>query len=218
MKKIIALILSVLTVATVFVGCTAKSEPFAEKSYSSKDEKITELCVDVRDRQIEVTESADEQIHIDYYENSKETLDISVSDGVLNVKSVVNKEWKDFVGGKASAENRKIFVQVPNELLKSLKITTTNEDITVAPLEFAEDVVLNNNGGNISFKAVEAGNSITLDVKNGDIAGDIAGSYDDYAITCNIKKGETNLPLDKRNGGKKLNVTANNGDVTVEIK
>lgn len=218
MKKIIALVLCLLTVVSVLAGCSSKDEPFTAKNYSSKDEKITELFIDVRDRFIEVTESADEQIHIDYFENSKETLDISVTEGVLNVKSVVNKEWKDFVGGKAVDENRKISVRIPSAILKSLKISTTNEDISIAPLRISENVVLSNNGGNIFFKALESEKSITLNVKNGNIAGDISGSYDDYAVACDIKKGETNLPLDKKSGEKKLNVTANNGDVTVEIK
>ena len=72
-------------------------------------------------------------------------------------------------------------------------------------------------GGNISFDVLNVGNEIILNVKNGNIEGIIAGSYDDYAISCNIKKGDSNLPSEKKNGAKKLSVTANNGNVHIEI-
>ena len=63
---------------------------------------------------------------------------------------------------------------------------------------------------------LSAGNEIALDVKNGNITGAVSGSYDDYAISCTVKKGECNLPASKENGEKKLTVAANNGDVTIQ--
>lgn len=86
--------------------------------YTSREE-ISEICIDVRDRQVEVTRSADEQIHIYYYESNKEYYDISVSeDNVLNMAAVNDKEWTDFIGKKASLDVRKILLQVPDALLK----------------------------------------------------------------------------------------------------
>ena len=43
------------------------------------------------------------------------------------------------------------------------------------------------------------------------------GSYDDFAIQTEIKKGESNLPGDKESGSKALNVSCNNGDVNIEF-
>lgn len=181
--------------------------------------QISEVCIDVRDRQVEVTLSADEQIHIDYYENSKEYYDISVFENrVLTMISVHDKEWTDYIGGKAPADVRKISVQLPDSLLKTLSVLTTNENISIASLTLTGDISLSANGGSIFFDELEAGNAITLDVKNGNISGTISGSYDDYAISCTVKKGESNLPSDKSAGSKKLSVTANNGDVAVEIQ
>ena len=54
-------------------------------------------------------------------------------------------------------------------------------------------------------------------VKNGNIIGSIIGSYDDYSISCQIKKGKTNLPSKKDGGFKQLNVVVNNGDAKIEI-
>ena len=218
MKNLISLVFCILLGASLLTGCSGHDESYAKKSYASQDTQISEVCIDVRDRQVEVTLSADEQIHIDYYENSKEYYDISVSeDNVLTVTAVNDKEWTDFIGGKAPEDVRVLSVQVPDTLLHTLSISTTNEDISIEPLTLTGSAVLSANGGNISFEGLDVGNEITADVKNGNVSGTISGSYDEYAISCTIKKGESNLPPNKEGGSKKLLVTANNGDVMIEI-
>ena len=62
-----------------------------------------------------------------------------------------------------------------------------------------------------------AENSISLNVKNGDINGSIIGGYDDFSIHCDIKKGNSNLPnID--GGDKTLDVSCNNGDVNISFE
>ena len=56
-----------------------------------------------------------------------------------------------------------------------------------------------------------------MENKNGDITGAIVGSYDDYAITCTVKKGESSLPEDKEGGSKTLTVSNNNGDIAIDF-
>lgn len=221
MKKIIAIALCLVTGMLLLAGCAANgnSEPYEKKSYASKGEEISGIVIDVRDRKVEVTPSDDGNLHIDYAENSKEAFDIALSeDGILTVKIAENKELKDYIGKKASVDDRKIKVQAPQELLKSLTVSTTNEDIAVNGMGLKEKLSLNANGGNILLENVSAGKEITLTAKNGNIEGVISGSYDDFAITCTIKKGDSNLPASKESGNKKLTVNANNGDVNLEIK
>ena len=40
-----------------------------------------------------------------------------------------NKEWTDYIGGKPSAEDRKIVLQVPTALLDTVILSTKNEDV-----------------------------------------------------------------------------------------
>lgn len=61
------------------------------------------------------------------------------------------------------------------------------------------------------------GDALNLTVKNGDIAGTVMGSYDDFAIQSELKKGESNLPEHKDGGEKTLTVSSNNGDVSIEF-
>lgn len=75
------------------------SDPFAQKEFTADAAQIEKLNIDVRDRQIDVSLSEDGQIHISYFENSKETYDISVSDDhVLTMTAAGGKDWTDFIG------------------------------------------------------------------------------------------------------------------------
>ncbi len=217
MKKMISLISCLILGSVILTGCQSSGEPFEEKSYTP-DTQINEINLDVTDREIEVSLSEDEQVHIQYYENSKEYYDISVSDeNVLTMTSASDKEWTDFIGVKPSDDNRKILLQIPDGLLENLTLSTTNENITLSTLAVAGNINLSSNGGNIAFENLDAGSALTLNAKNGNISGTIAGSYDDFSIQSSIKKGESNLPDNKEDGEKTLDVTGNNGDIQIEF-
>ena len=218
MRKFAALLICLILGSISLTGCAKNDEAFTQKSYTAESDEITEVFVDVRDRQIEVTLSDDNLIHIDYFENSKEYYDISVSDGhTLTMTAHNDKEWTDYIGGKSAAGTRKISLQLPNNILKTLKLSTTNENITLPALTVMDNLSLSSHGGNIVFDKLEVGKSINLDVKNGDISGTVIGNYDAYAISCNMKKGESNLPSSKENGTKTLTVCNNNGDINIEF-
>lgn len=218
MKKAISFVLWLVLGNFALTGCSTNSEPFTQKEYIADVSQIEEINIDVRDREIEVLISEDNQIHIDYFENNKETYDITVSDeNKLTVTTVNNKDWKDYVGVKPSAENRKISLQIPNALLNTLKLSTTNEDISLPALAVTGSISVSSNSGSITFDKLSIGNSLTLAAKNGDISGVIVGSYDDFSIQSNLKKGNSNLPGNKSGGEKMLNVSNNNGDTNIEF-
>ena len=216
MKKIISLALCLVLGGFVLAGCSNNNEPFEEKSYTS-DTQIREINLDVEDREIEVSLSEDERVHIQYYESSKEYYDISVSGNVLTMTSASNKAWTDYIGFKPAAENRKISLQIPGALLENLTLFTTNEDITLSALSVTGSISISSTVGNIAFETLDVGNALTLCAKNGDISGAVVGSYDDFSIHSSIKKGESNLPDQKDGGEKTLNVSCNNGDVNIEL-
>ena len=112
---------------------------------------------------------------------------------------------------------RQILLQIPNALLENLTLSTTNEDITLSALSVTGSITLSSNGGNISFENLDVGSALTLTVKNGNISGTVLGSYDDFAIQVEIKKGESTLPDHKDGGEKTLTVSSNNGDVDIDF-
>lgn len=218
MKKILLPALCLALGGLALTGCSGGGEPFVPKEYTADGAQVAEIRMEVRDREIEVSLSADEQIHIQYSENSKEYYDISVSDEkVLTVAGARDKAWTDYVGVKPAAADRKISLQIPDAYLENLTLSTTNADITLPDLAVTGSICLSANHGNITFGDLEVGNALTLTVKNGDISGTIAGSYDDYSIQTEIKKGESNLPSSKDGGTKTLRVDSNHGDVHIEF-
>ncbi|MGI6007683.1 MAG: DUF4097 family beta strand repeat-containing protein [Ruminococcus sp.] len=217
MKKIMLSVWCLVLGGFVLTGCSGSGEPFEEKSYTS-DVPIGEIDLDVRDREIEVALSEDEQVHVKYYENSKEHYDISVSDDhVLTMTGADDKEWTDYVGGKPSAEKRKILLQIPDSLVDNLTLSTTNENISVSDLTVNRRIDLSSNGGNITFENLNVGKALYLTAKNGNISGTVIGGYDDFAIQSEVKKGEGNMPESKEGGEKTLNVSVNNGNEHIEF-
>ena len=217
MKKTIALALCLGLGCFTLAGCSDNSEPFEAKTYTP-DAHVQGVQLDAEDREVEVALSPDEQVHIQYAENSKEFYEISVSDDkVLTMTSATNKEWTDYIGVKAGDADTKITVQVPDGLLDSLEISTTNEDITLPSLTVTGSVSLSANDGDVHFGTVSVGNALAVNAKNGDITGTVAGSYDDFAITSATKKGESTLPDTKEGGEKTLDVTCNNGDLEISF-
>lgn len=216
MKKIVCLAISSLLTAAILTGCTGEKEEYEAYSYTSV-ETVSSVSIDVRDRVIEVSPSEDGKVHIDGFESGKERYDVSVSDdGALTMTIINNKEWFDYIGVKAPSDTRKITLKVPNGDLDLLSISTTNENITFAPVN-VRSVALGANGGNILLEKLNAESLVTLNAKNGNISGTIVGSYDDYSVSCSIKKGESNLPAEKKSGTKKMIVFVNNGDIDVNF-
>lgn len=218
MKKLLSLLCVAIVSLTLFAftGCS-NNDTFTAKSYSSGESVIESVSIDTSDRQIDIGVSDDEQVHIEYFDGEKEYFDITVSESnALSVKLEFNKDWTDFIGSKAAAEYRKIIIKLPTTI-KTLSVITTNEKVNITSLTFADSVTISNNGGHIEFNKIAVGKALNLTAKNGDIKGSIIGGWDDFAITCTIKKGESNLPAEKIGGDKSLKANCNNGDINIEF-
>ncbi len=218
MKKVTVLLLALVSVFVfVLTGCS-NGDTFAEKSYSSGVNVIERITLEVENRELEITASEDNQVYITYFDGKKEYLDISVNENKeLTVKLLYNKNWTDYFGMKPSAEYRKLSVKIPDGLIVALSVKTTNENVRVGAISVKENLSLNVEGGNIVCERVAVGKSINCKAKNGDITGSIIGGWDDFSITCKIKKGDCNLPLNKENGEKSFLADCNNGDINIEF-
>ena len=214
MGKKYLLTLCALLALIALPSCAANND-FTADSYSAIEE-VTSITIDVEDRIVNVRESEDGSVHIDYFESSKEFYEISENNGTLSMQIKYNKKWIDFIGTKPSSEFRVITLYVPSEKLTSLSVTTTNEDITLSPIKAEDTVSLKSNGGAIRFTNLDAGNTINLDVRDANIDGSIVGSEDDFAISIDQKKGDSNIYPDST-GEKNLNLKANNGNINISF-
>lgn len=220
MKKfwIIFFIFIIVLGAILIFALVSFNQKFIAKSYVSEGE-ISAIIVNVADREVEVSQSADDKIHIDFYESEKEYYNISVSENnelVLSLEQ--NKSFIDYFGTKPSKTYRKIYLQVPKGILQNIEITTTNERIALNNVSVNGNISLISNGGNIDFNSLSAGKEVKLSAKNGNINGSIVGKWDDFTISCTVKKGECNLPSYKDGGDKTLTAECNNGNINIEFE
>ena len=169
-------------------GCSAGH--FVPGQYVIEESRVDTINIDVRDRRIDVTVSEDDMIHIEYFTSEEETYGISVSDsGVLTMKSVYNKDWMDYIG---------------------------SDTISVNDISVSDTINLHSNGGNVSFSDISVGKEVDLKTKNGDIRGTIVDDYENFTINCDVKKGDSNIG-DRKGGEKTLNISCNNGDVSINF-
>lgn len=185
MKKLkLAVIALVGVLVFTLTGCS-NGYTFTEKSYSGGENEIKKIAVLVEDRELEIGASEDNQIHIDYHDGEKEFLEITVSESKeLTVKLVYQKDRTNFIGVKPSAEYRTIMIRIPDDLIETLSIKTTNENIKVNALTFTENLSLDTNGGNIVCDRVGVGKAVSLAAKDGNLTGSVIGGWDDFSISC----------------------------------
>lgn len=221
MKKTAAFILCIVTGLALFAGCSGEGEEssFAQKNYTADAAQVQAVEINVIDRKIELEPSSDGQITVDYYESDKEAYDIAVNEeGTLTISCKNSKEWRDYIGGKAAEEYRVIRLHIPEGALASLGITTTNEDVSLPAITLQDSLYVDVNNGNIDLERLDVGSAVSLTAKNGSVTGTIVGGYDDFTVTSDIKKGESNLPKQAGNGQKTLDVSVNNGDIELEFQ
>ena len=200
-----------------FAGCSGDSG-FEPERYVVDAGAVQRVVIDVSDRQLDIQQSQDDRVYIDYFDSEKEYLEIELSkDGQLSVKLAFDKDWTDFIGTKPSDRYRRITVKLPGDMIAELSASTTNEDIAVKSLSFKESVSLSSNGGNIVCERLGVEKGVDLKAKNGNITGSIVGGWDDFSIACTIKKGDCNLPLFKDGSTKTFTADCNNGDIDIDF-
>ena len=143
-KKMTVFLCTILGAALfVLAGCS-EEQTFVEKTYDSGDSAIESVEIDVTDRELQIEQAEDGEVHIYYHDSQKEYLEIGVSDDKkLSVKLTMDKDWTDFIGVKPSAEYRKIRICIPQGVVLSLSATTTNEAIKATGLSVAGSLSLN---------------------------------------------------------------------------
>lgn len=201
-------------VVLLLTGCTQDLHFVEmEKSFA---ERISTLNLDARDRRVVVSGTEDENLLFRYQDSEREILDFELTETTLDVDLVIERGFGDFFGIQADVSYRTIEIYVPQDSPLSLNISTTGEYVSIEGIS-VETLTISNNNGDITFTDITSTGDISLSTKNADITGNIIGSYDDYAIDVDIKKGDTNLPISKESGSKRLSISDNNGDVFVDI-
>lgn len=205
MKKFFPILAAALTLFAA--GCA--SESFTAETYEGEAQAIV---LDLENTAVEVLPAEGELVRIEYYVSDKRGVAFSLDGGTLTVTSTAEGAS---VGALPDVEFRTVKVYVPAGL-EALSLTTTGENVSLADIS-AGEIALDVNGGSIAVEELNVGTSLSLTAKNGNISGSVLGGWDDFAITCTVKKGKSSLPEEKAGGEKTLTVDCSNGDVSLEL-
>lgn len=218
MKKMLTLAAAIVcaVLALGAAGGCKNEENFSEKSYSCAGESVQSVNIDVRDSAVEIAPSEDGTLRLEYFESESRAYEIALTDSTLAVTLAERDGLGGYFGVLPDARFRTLRLFLPDGL-RALSVSTTGEDITLAPLALSERIWLSANGGNIGFERLSA-REIGLNAKNGSITGSVVGGWDDFSIRCTVKKGDCNLPEQKEGGRNTLLVDCNNGDVAIDLK
>ena len=212
MKKAMLFVISLFTLGVV--SCQSDIN-YIKEEYQLANKEISSINLDVINRKINVYQSDDENIYMNYFDSNLEEINIDINNDSIDISLINNKKWYQYVSINNDVSYRTVDLYVPIYVL-DLTINTTNEDINLSSLE-ANNISINNNNSDIDVNNININESINLINKNGNINGSIIGNQKDFKISCEIKKGNTNLPSLQEGGNKLLNINMNNGDVNINF-
>ncbi|QGV10338.1 DUF4097 family beta strand repeat protein (plasmid) [Bacillus cereus] len=182
---------------------------YEEKSYTIEADKISKISLSDMDRSVDVVRSNDNEVHITYFENDKESYVINVSDEKnLIMKASTNKELKDYVGLNSDKTHRNIKISVPRGMESGMEIKTSKGDINLSEINTSGYVDAITSNGKIKASNVAIENSFKMETKNDDINlsnVNVKGSVDATVSNGNLDLEkvavEDTLKLDSKNGG-----------------
>ncbi len=215
MKKIFAAMSAVLCVVIALLGGCENTDVFEQKEYVCDASEVANIILDLSSREVQVAPSPDGNIRIEYFESERQYYRIDTTADTLTMALVLDKDVSDFFGKEPDLRYRTISVLLPQGALASLRIATSGENVSAAGVA-ADDISIQNNGGDIVLEQIDVGKTLDLSAKNGNISGSVLGGWDDFSISCTVKKGDCNL-ADKSGGTKRLTIDCNNGDVDIDL-
>lgn len=221
MKRMFEVVTIALCLALFTSACTTDSNSnntstsYEEKSYAVDAEKVIKISLTTRDRTVELVESTDNQIHINYFENDKESYEINVSDKKeLTMEAVANKNWKDYVGLDTDKAHRNVKIAVPDGISSEINIKTSKGDIVFSEVDISGSVDAETSDGKIKISDVTVDTVLKLKTKNDDIILSEVSSED--TIDASVSNGNIvviNVEVDDT-----MKIKTKNGDITGTVK
>ncbi len=171
MKKIIKWIIRVIIVLMLlgaFSYFAQGQEEYTEKQYRASG--ITQLVFKDINNAVHVVQSADNQVHITYFDGNKSHYEITEKNGVLTVTHKSNREWYEIFDFSFLSGGRQVVLALPKSALESIEITTTNGAIKAEEVALGGNLTLGTTNGKITVADLNIAGSLTLRSTNAALA------------------------------------------------
>lgn len=176
---------------------------YEEKTFESTKE-INTIEISDSNTDVEFTASADNKLHMTYYENDKIYYEISENNGTFSAVKKSSRKWYDNFFN-INFEKRTLSVSVPADFTGNISVKTSNNDIIVTDLN-ASEMLLRTSNNRIEIDNVKVGGLLDVNTSNGGIIlSDSAITGDVVCRTSNgkiefDKVGCANAEADSSNG------------------
>lgn len=172
---------------------------YVENTYEITED-FTNISINTTTIDIKIVPSTSEKVEVKVYENEKEQHFASVADGTLNITSVDNRKWYDFIG--INFQTSKITISIPQGQYENLNINTSTSDVYISK-EFTfnsaditlstgdvkyyattcENLFIERSTGRVLIENVTAKN-ITIEGSTGDTILKNVKANEDISIKC----------------------------------
>jgi hypothetical protein len=160
---------------------------YEEKSFVSS-KIIDAIVIDDSNTGVAISSSADDKIHITYYENDKSYYEITErDDGTLSIAKKENRKWFDYIF-VFNFQNVTLSIEIPANKNSKITAATSNNTINITDIN-ASEMRLNTSNGTIDVKNVTVSGKIDTNTSNGGIY------ISDSAIAGEIICGSSNGPV-----------------------
>lgn len=194
--------------------------PYVEKTYSVNADTVHTVILNTYDQKVQIVKSADNQIHLDYFDRDKEQYTISSSNGELLIDLTRNMKWFDYIGidfyGGVTFK-----IAVPDDMVCDFSLSTSNGQITMDNLSEKGNLALTTSNGNIVLTDVTTTGSLKSGTSNGYIgmsnlsaAGPIEASTSNSNISAN---GVSASGISMHSSNGKLNLSNMNSKKDIDI-
>ncbi len=234
----VGLLVFVVAMAVIKFDFTKLStERYQTNTYEASG-NFDSIKINVDTTGIEFVPSENEQCKVVCLEKEREKHSVSVKNGTLEINTIDNREWYDFIG--FSFTSPKMTVYLPQNEYSSLTINTHTGNINISDDFAFESVKISGTTANVECKApvskamhidLSTGNIIVGDVALGEVELSVTtGKIKLHSVTCsdniklNVSTGKTeltgvtckNLTSYGSTGNITLNNVIANGLISVE--
>ncbi len=129
--------------------------------------------------------SENDTCKIEYTDIKQAKYDISVNDGVLNIKRVDNRKWYEYID--ILDFNNSLIVAVPKEKIKSLCIYLQSGNVSAENISVFGDMDIKTQSGNISLKNVDTKGKMNIETSSGNIKFDLCSAF---GVSANTHSGD----------------------------
>lgn len=180
---------------------------YEEKTYQSNG-NVKAITINDSNTDVKVIVSADNKLHMTYYENEHAYYEISEDNNTLSVEKKNNFKWYNNLFN-LKFEKTTLLLTVPSDFDGELSVKTSNNSITVTDINI-EEMLLRSSNGKIEVENVKVAGLLDTNTSNSSIY--ISDSAISGDVVCRTSNGK--IELEKVECGN-AKADSSNGGITI---